>query len=314
MESGKDAIPFSVFVHGTALKMFHAELKGDNKNEFPMRFTPLVRKVDALSKAFNVFIISEAERGKLLSVYEGMKTPIVLSPNGVNTKIFKPLATSRSEVLGKLKTFHYEGSGESPKSLPTEFSHMIVFVGKFADWKRLDCLLTAASQYEKMIAETGGKVCTVIAGSGPLDAQKLYMNMARDLKLSNTFFIGPQPQPVLTSLYSVADVGVFPSYEEPMGMVFIECMACGTPVIGANSGGPRDFVKPEVGALIPECPSLDVDKDKFSKNLASTIFSALTENGGWKSKKGPAAFALATAEYSTRTQVCAMVKSWGFST
>ena len=32
--------------------------------------------------------------------------------------------------------------------------------------------------------------------------------------------------------------------QEPFGMVFIECMACGTPTIGAKSGGPTEFVKP----------------------------------------------------------------------
>ena len=35
-------------------------------------------------------------------------------------------------------------------------------------------------------------------------------------------------------------------------MVFIECMACGTPTIGANSGGPTEFVKPGQGVLVEE--------------------------------------------------------------
>ena len=42
-----------------------------------------------------------------------------------------------------------------------------------------------------------------------------------------------------------------------MGLVFIECMACGTPVIGADSGGPRDFVSKSVGELVPESTSKD---------------------------------------------------------
>lgn len=60
-QAGKPAIPFSIFAHGTALKMFHAELAGDNQAEFPMRFTPLVREVMAPNKAVNLFVISEAE-------------------------------------------------------------------------------------------------------------------------------------------------------------------------------------------------------------------------------------------------------------
>ena len=55
-------------------------------------------------------------------------------------------------------------------------------------------------------------------------------------------------------MYTVADLGCFPSFKEPFGLVFVECMACKTPVIGANSGGPKDFVAPEVGELVAEPP------------------------------------------------------------
>ena len=58
----------------------------------------------------------------------------------------------------------------------------------------------------------------------------------------------------MAELFSMSEVGMFPSYKEPFGMVFIECMACGTPTIGANSGGPTEFVKPEQGVLIEEEP------------------------------------------------------------
>ena len=96
--------------------------------------------------------------------------------------------------------------------------------------------------------------------------------------LEDCYFVGPRPQPVLAQINSVSDVGLFPSLNEPFGMVFIEvditflrlvigywfwgnltrqltasqCMACGTPVIGCNSGGPRDFVSEEVGKLVEE--------------------------------------------------------------
>jgi len=311
--AGKPEIPFSVFVHGTALKMFHNELAGDNPAEFPMRFTPFVRTAveggSALAKATNCFIISEAERAKLLSVYDGLQTPVVLSPNGVNMNVFRPTGKTREEVLGSLQTFTYEGCGWEATPLPTSgFTKMIVFVGKFADWKRLDCLLMAAAIYEKQMEEAGESVVTILAGSGPLESQKLYMNMPAKLGLKNTYFVGPKPQPVLADLYSVSDVGVFPSYEEPMGMVFIECMACGTPVVGADSGGPKDFVKEAVGALVPETPGLGQDTERFCKDLAETLVKALAED--WKAKKGPNGLKLAQDEYSTLSQVKGMIKTW----
>jgi len=65
---------------------------------------------------------------------------------------------------------------------------------------------------------------------------------------------------VLAELFSMSEVGMFPSYKEPFGMVFIECMACGCPTIGANSGGPTEFVKPEQGVLIEEEPEWHSDE------------------------------------------------------
>jgi glycosyltransferase involved in cell wall biosynthesis len=56
-----------------------------------------------------------------------------------------------------------------------------------------------------------------------------------------------------------------------MGMVFIEAMACGTPVIGADSGGPKDFVTPAVGALVPEVSALGKETERFCTDLAATI-------------------------------------------
>ena len=91
-------------------------------------------------------------------------------------------------------------------------------------------------------------------------------------------------------------------------MVFIECMACGTPVIGADSGGPKDFVHPDVGALVPEVPVFGEDTERFVSDLAETIVSSLKEN--WKKTKGETALTLAQEKFSTLSQVKGMVKAW----
>merc|ERR1712046_239703 len=79
-------------------------------------------------------------------------------------------------------------------------------------------------------------------------------SLCESLGLKNTFLIGARGQDQLAEMYTVADLGCFPSYKEPFGLVFVECMACKTPVIGANSGGPKDFVTPDVGVLVAEPP------------------------------------------------------------
>ena len=118
-----------------------------------------------------------------------------------------------------------------------------------------------------------------------------------ELGLQRTFFLGPRGQDELALLFSAADVGCFPSKNEPFGLVFIECMACGTPVIGADSGGPRDFVTDAVGQLVPETD----DKTALASSLAETI--ALAIKNGWKTTKGPKAAALARHDFSVVAQV-----------
>merc|ERR1740129_2011205 len=121
-------------------------------------------------------------------------------------------------------------------------------------------------------------------------------------------FVGSQHHDALVELYSMAEVGMFPSYKEPFGMVFIECMACGTPTIGANSGGPTEFVKEEQGVLIEE--EADWRKPEGAKRLgqrlATTVKQALNED--WKGKtKGPTCVPFVTASYSTHAQCQGMV-------
>merc|ERR1719443_2360115 len=96
--------------------------------------------------------------------------------------------------------------------------------------------------------------------------------------LQHIYFVGAQMQPDLARLCSIANVGVFPSKAEPFGMVFIECMACLCPVIGANSGGPKDFVSDAVGALVPEPGGYEkAHNEALAKDLDATITKAIDE-------------------------------------
>ena len=74
-------------------------------------------------------------------------------------------------------------------------------------------------------------------------------------------------------------------------------MACGTPVIGADSGGPRDFVTSEVGTLVPETN----DPTALAASLAEAINQALTAD--WKRTRGPVAAHFARNRFSVTGQV-----------
>jgi len=73
-------------------------------------------------------------------------------------------------------------------------------------------------------------------------------------------------------------------------------MACGTPVIGANSGGPKDFVDKTVGELVPETD----DIKELGKSLSDAVQRAIKED--WKKNRQEACKKLVNDKYSVNVQ------------
>ncbi len=276
--TGKKRIPIFVFGHGTALKLLAKEIQDEN-----LRFLPLMQEV--MESVDGVFTISNDQTERFLKLFPDYpKDRLTLTTNGINPDIFKLLPEIKREtVLGNLE-------------ISAKTDCVVTYVGKFAEWKRLDLLLDAAALYENRFEEAGKTVTTIIVGTGDDSQVECYQTMAKNIGLKNTTFVGPKGHHELARIYNVTDVGVFPSENEPFGLVFLECMGCGTPVIGANSGGPRDFVTEDFGHLIEEG-----ERDAMVQELSDTIWTAYTNN--WKRFKGKDAHRFTHATYTWANQI-----------
>ncbi|CAE7315015.1 mshA [Symbiodinium pilosum] len=303
-KEGKTKLKHFNFVHGTALKMYIKEKEGDP--EYPMRFLSKCREsgvFDGLSRTKGVWVNSEDYIGKFLDCFPAYpKENCVFSRIGVNQNTFCPKGTSVGSDLVK-------HARDEDKDKVAAMKRLVTFVGKFADWKRLDAVLYAAQEYEAKYPDLG----TAIVGTGPPEAIEKYEGLAKSLGLQRSIFLGPKGQDVLAELFSMSEVGMFPSYKEPFGMVFIECMACGCPTIGANSGGPTEFVKPEQGVLVEEEDDWRSEEGakKLGSKVAAKVSQAIDED--WKKTKGPGCVEFVTKNFSTVAQVEGMLanmKEW----
>jgi glycosyltransferase involved in cell wall biosynthesis len=227
-----------------------------------------------------VIAISRQVAQDVRQIYNLDEDKVALIWNGFDANIFKVLPVSRVEVLSKC-------------GLPPNPPAMVSFVGKLTEFKGVDVLLRAAQRYEQEIEG----VITLIVGHGVLDEE--LRALARELGLKGVYFLGHRPQEEVAHIYNVADVSVVPSRVEPFGLVAIESLACGTPVVATNEGGLPDFINERVGALVP------VDD---AERLASAIVHEIHSHS--KQTKGKWAARYALAEYSWSQQVKHMVETY----
>ena len=181
---------------------------------------------EAFNKAYKIITISKKNNELIKKIFNQDKC--ILIPNGYDADIFYQTKINKDDFL---KQFNIEN----------KYDKIVSFVGKFTYIKGIDILLKAATLYEN------NNILTILAGDGELfdDMKKL----AKKLNLKNIFFIKNQPQDILNKLYNIADVSIISSRSEAFGLVAIEAMACGTPVIGSDIGGISDIITDDTGML-----------------------------------------------------------------
>ena len=132
---------------------------------------------------------------------------------------------------GAVDTGLFRPRGKGALCLPRPIA---MYMGRVAVEKGLDAFLD--------LDLPGSKV---VVGGGP-DLEKLRG------AYPHAHFLGPKFGEELAGLLSAADVFVFPSKTDTLGLVMLEAMACGVPVVASDIGGVREWLRPnETGVLVP---------------------------------------------------------------
>jgi D-inositol-3-phosphate glycosyltransferase len=125
----------------------------------------------------------------------------------------------------------------------------ILFVGRIEPLKGIDTLLWAISLVGRKRPDLISGMCVPIIGGNPHriedndEMMRLQVLLDR-LEIEDVVtFLGAQNQDTLPYYYSSAEMVVMPSDYESFGMVALEAMACGTPVIASDVGGLAHLVK-----------------------------------------------------------------------
>ncbi|MEW5938999.1 MAG: glycosyltransferase [Chloroflexota bacterium] len=196
-----------------------------------------------LKRASRLIVATEAEKAQLLWLYKGDVRKMRVIPPGVDVCHFYPIPADEAKAF----------IGVAPNY------RMVLFVGRIEPLKGVDTLIRAMSCMKIQSLDLPVYLA-IIGGEPDASPEEMTAEMARlqklcdDLGMGQTVvFLGKRAQDTLPYYYSAADVLVMPSFYESFGMVALEAMACGAPVIASQVGGLAFLVRDgETGFTVPE--------------------------------------------------------------
>lgn len=212
------------------------------RHYIPKPFTPSKKMVADFSAWFcnmvnSVIAPTEEIKKELLSY--GVKRRIYVIPTGIDTETFsKPKRNIR-------------------KKLNLEGKKVLLYVGRLAKEKNVYFLLEVMKKMEK-------NVVLLMVGGGP-EKEKLE-EKAREEDL-NIIFTGYVPREELVDYYHAADVFVFSSLTETQGLVVLESLSAGTPVVAIARKGIKNVLENGKGALLIDEENVHVFSEKVKMLL-----------------------------------------------
>lgn len=167
----------------------------------------------------------------------GVQREMVCIPNGIDNSLFYPQPEKAMALRNRLSE-KYPALAEGP---------ILLFAGRLGYEKNVFLLLESFITIHKEIP----KANLVFVGNGPVlhELQQRVHDAGLD---AYVHFTGYVPRDELPLYYSMASIFAFPSITETQGLVTIEAMLCGTPVVGVNEMGTAEVMAGEQGGLLAE--------------------------------------------------------------
>jgi D-inositol-3-phosphate glycosyltransferase len=213
------------------VQMFHT--LGHMKNQIARDASERAsqRRIDGethvVQSADRIVAPTPAEVEQLIRLYGARREKIVVAPPGVDLAHFHPIPQLQAkQMIG----------------IPPQRKN-ILFTGRIEPLKGIDTLLEAIALLKQRHIADLSETCVTIIGGNPwaetLDEEmERLQRMSLELGLDDLVaFAGARDQNVLPYYYAAAEMVVMPSHYESFGMVALEAMAMGTPVIASEVGG-----------------------------------------------------------------------------
>ena len=228
------------FVH-----MFHTLGHMKKRIELNAHYQPdrrILTEMHILQWADRIIAATPAEQAQLRWLYRASRRQITVIPPGVNTGHFQNAMSSQDARTS---------FGIRPDS------SMLLFVGRIEPLKAVDTILEALNVLRDRAPDLLKKLHFMIVGGDPQSKSDREMRRLQELSIklgidSLVSFVGAKEQSQLPRYYAAATAVIMPSDYESFGMVALEAMSSGTPVIASQVGGLQFLVRDqETGFHIP---------------------------------------------------------------
>jgi D-inositol-3-phosphate glycosyltransferase len=218
-----------------------------------------------MQTAERLIAATHAERVQMLLLYRADRRRIEVVPPGVDLQRFHPIDRQQAKYMIGLDTHN----------------RLLLSVGRIERLKGIDVVCQALAILKDRCPEEMAEVKYYVIGgdldgnSSDNDELQHLQELCASLGLEEMIkFVGAKGHEELLDYYNAADALVMPSDYESFGMVALEAMACGTPVIASEVGGLAFLVNDGVtGYHVPT---------REPEALAERIFWLLTDNHAWQ--------------------------------